>query len=276
MTHAVTIPEAQQSTALAAADVRVKFALLLVTSLIIFVWNNLAIQALTLAAMLCVVLGAGLGWATVSKLARLLAPAFVLIVLIQGLWSPFGSTPIAHLPQWVPLVGGAAFGQVEGVLFGLVVCCRLLVPLLAFTYLFATSTPNEVVLGLVRLGVPYKVAFLVSTTFRFVPFLLDEFNAIRDAQRLRGIDYDALRLPRRLLALGRLLVPVLVNSLNKAQQLDVALQARGFTGAAERTYLNPGRERMTAIEKAAIIALGAAFVAALVGRIGFGLGAAVL
>ena len=161
-------------------------------------------------------------------------------------------------------------------LFGFVVCCRLLVPLLAFAYLFSTSTPNEVVLGLVRIGVPYKVAFLVSTTFRFVPFLLEEFNAIRDAQRLRGIDYDALRLHRRLVALGRLLVPVLVNSLNKAQQLDIALQARGFTGAAERTYLHPGRERMTAAERAALVALAVLLVGSIASRAAFGVGGAVI
>ena len=275
MTHAVTMPDARQDTALAAVDVRAKFAVLACASLLIFAWNALALQLALMAAMIGLVLGAGLGWSTVGRLARLLLPAFVLITLIQGLWYPFGTMPVATVPDAVPWLGGRTLLTVEGVLFGLVVCCRLLVPLLAFAYLFSTATPNEVVLGLVRIGVPYKVAFLVSTTFRFVPFLLGEFEAIRDAQRLRGIDYDALRLPRRLLALGRLLVPVLVNALDKAQQLDIALQARGFTGSAERTYLHPGRARMTAAERAGVAGLAALLLGAVVARVAFGVGATV-
>ena len=276
MSPAALMPEVRADTAVATLDTRVKFAVLLAASLLIFVWNALALQGAMLAAMIALVLAAGLGWTTVGRLAKVLLPAFVLITLVQGLWYPFGTTPIAHLPEALPWLGGARLFTVEGVLFGLVVCCRLLVPLLAFAYLFSTSTPNEVVLALTRIRVPYKVAFLVSTTFRFVPFLLEEFNAIRDAQRLRGIDYDALRLHRRLLALGRLLVPVLINALHKAQALEIALQARGFTGAGERTQLYPGRERLSRIERGLVIGLLALFVLALVARIGFGVGARVV
>ena len=276
MSPAALMPEVRADTAVATLDTRVKFAVLLAASLLIFVWNALALQGAMLAAMIALVLAAGLGWTTVGRLAKVLLPAFVLITLVQGLWYPFGTTPIAHLPEALPWLGGARLFTVEGVLFGLVVCCRLLVPLLAFAYLFSTSTPNEVVLALTRVRVPYKVAFLVSTTFRFVPFLLEEFNAIRDAQRLRGIDYDALRLHRRLLALGRLLVPVLINALHKAQALEIALQARGFTGAGERTQLYPGRERLSRIERGLVIGLLALFVLALVARIGFGVGARVV
>lgn len=276
MTATLTMPETRRDTPAAAADVRVKFAVLLVASLVIFVWNSLAIQLTLLAAMVGLTLAAGLGWRAVGRLALLLSPAFVLILVIQGLWSPFGVTPVMRLPEGVPLLGGATVFYWEGLMFGLVVGCRLLVPLLAFQYLFSTSTPNEIVLGLVRIGVPYKVAFLVSTTFRFVPFLLEEYHAIRDAQRLRGIDYDRIGLAKRLLALGRLLVPLLVNCLDKAQQLEIALQARGFTGDAERTYLDPSRAELHRAERAAILGVFALLAAALVLRLGFGVGGEVL
>jgi energy-coupling factor transport system permease protein len=276
MTATLTMPETARDTPVAAADVRLKFAILGVASLVIFVWNTLAIQLGLLAAMIGLTLAAGLGWRAVGRLALLLSPAFVLIVIIQGLWSPFGVTPVMRMPEGVPLLGGATVFTWEGLMFGLVVACRLLVPLLAFQYLFATSTPNEIVLGLVRIGVPYKVAFLVSTTFRFVPFLLEEYNAIRDAQRLRGIDYDRIGIAKRLLALGRLLVPLLVNCLHKAQQLEIALQARGFTGAAERTYLDPSRAELSGVERAAIVGVVAFLLGAIVLRVGFGVGAEVL
>ena len=258
------------------ADVRVKFAVLVAVSLLIFVWNNLALQGALFLGMLALLLASGLGARPIARLMKLLIPAVILIMVIQGLWSPFGVTPVFVLPDGVPLLGGATVFRWEGLLFGLVVCCRIAVPLMAFQYLFSTSTPNQIVLGLVRVGVPYKVAFLVSTTFRFVPFLLEEYTAIRDAQRLRGIDLDTLGIARKLVATARLLVPLLVNCLNKAQQLEIALQARGFTGDADRTYLDPGRARMTVLEKAAVALLFGGLALAIVLRVGFGAGAEVL
>lgn len=257
-------------------DVRVKFALLLALSLLIFVWNSLALQATVLAFMVGFVLAAGVPGRAVAQLALMLWPAFALITLIQGLWSPYGETPVTHIPDAVPWLGGAVFLRWEGLAFGLTVCCRLLIPLLAFMFLFATSTPNAIVLGLVRIGVPYRVAFLVSTTFRFVPLLLEELSAMRDAQRLRGIDIDAMNMVRKLVLTGRMLVPLIVSSLRRAQQIEVALQSRGFSGSSERTFLESGRATMSASERLATAAILALVPVALALRLATGAGGAVL
>lgn len=263
-------------TALGATDVRVKFALLLSLSLLIFVWNSLALQAAVLLCMIGLVLAAGVPGAAVGQLALMLWPAFALITLIQGLWSPFGVTPVWHVPDSVPWLGGAVLFKWEGIAFGLTVCCRLLIPLLAFMFLFATSSPNAIVLGLVRIRVPYRVAFLVSTTFRFVPLLLEELSAMRDAQRLRGIDIDAMNLVRKLILTARMLVPLIVSSLRRAQQIEVALQSRGFSGSPDRTYLDAGRAQLNLGELTAIIVLLALTPAAVIARILTGFGETVL
>lgn len=249
----LTLDIQARPTRLGGVDVRLKFALLVSVSFLIFVWNSLALQALALGAMLLVVLTAGVRAREIARLVGLLWPAFALIVMIQGLWSPLGRTPVWHLPEGLPWLGGAVFFRWEGIAFGLTVCCRLLIPLLAFLFLFATSSPNAIVLGLVRMRVPFRVAFLVSTTFRFVPLLLEELSAMRDAQRLRGIDVDAMSIGRKLVLNGRMLVPLIVTSLRRAQQMEVALQARGFSGSEKRTYLDAGRERLRAGEWLAVI-----------------------
>ena len=138
----------------------------------------------------------------------MLLPALVLIVVVQGLWSPFGVTPVFTVPPDVPVLGGLNIFYVEGLLFGLSVCCRLLIPMLAFQLVFMTSEPTDIVLGLVRIGIPYRVAFLFSTTFRFVPLLFQELEGMKEAQRLRGIDLDGIGMVRKLVALARLLVPL--------------------------------------------------------------------
>lgn len=263
-------------TPLGDVDVRVKMALLVCVSFLIFVWNSLPLQAAAAAAMLLLVLAAGIRAADVGRLVLMLVPAFAIIVVVQGLWSPLGLTPVWHLPQGLPWIGGATVFHWEGIAFGLAVCCRLLTPLLAFLFLFATSAPNAIVLGLVRMRVPYRVAFLVSTTFRFVPLLLGELSAMRDAQRLRGIDVDRMSIAGKLVLNGRMLVPLIVASLRRAQQIEVALQARGFSGSNDRTYLDGGRAHLAAGEWLAIAALLALPPCALLLRLSTGTGSSVL
>lgn len=260
----------------AALDFRVKLVGLLLASTLIFVWNNLFAQALLLATVVALMLAARTPAATLWRLVRLTLPALALICVIQGLWSPYGIHPVFTVPAAVPLLGGAHVFTVQGLLFGLVVGCRILVPLLAFQLAFSTTEPNDIVLGLTRLRVPYRVALLFSTTFRFVPLLLEEFQSIKDAQRLRGIDLDSFGIPRKLLAMGRMLVPLITGCLAKAQLMEIALQARGFTGSADRTQLHPGRERLTAVERSLIGGALFFWIAAIAARIGLGLGGTVL
>ncbi|PDQ21923.1 cobalt transporter [Mesorhizobium sanjuanii] len=263
-------------TIFARADMRVKFALLLLASSLIFVWNSIVLQAAFLAVIVGLMFSAGVTAATIRKLTLIVLPALVLITVIQGLWSPFGKTPVFTVPAGVPLIGSLNIFYVEGLLFGLVVCCRVLIPMLAFQLVFMTSQPNDIVLGLVRIGVPYRIAFLFSTTFRFVPLLFQELEGIKEAQRLRGIDIDGIGMLRKLIALGRMLVPLIMISLTKAQLMEIALQAKAFSGSADRTSLHPSREKLSAGEILAIGACFAVFAAALAGRLWFGFGGEVL
>jgi energy-coupling factor transport system permease protein len=270
------LQELSGQSAVARLDMRVKFALLLAASTLIFVWNNLLLQGLSLAVVLALMLSAGVRLATIRRLVTILMPALILITVIQGLWSPFGATPVLELPSAWPLVGGWTIFHVEGLLFGLVVCCRLLIPMLAFQLVFMTSEPRDIVLGLVRIGVPYRIAFLVSTTFRFVPLLLSELEGLKEAQRLRGIDVDRVGIHRKMTLLARLLVPLILNCLAKAQHMEIALQSKAFPGTTARTRLDPARARLTTSERLLIALCLALPVAALAGRIATGFGGDVL
>ena len=263
-------------TAVARLDMRVKFAFLLMASTLIFVWNSLLLQAVCLAAIVTLMLAAGVRFATLWRLLTILMPALILITVIQGLWSPFGVTPLITLPADWRFVGGWNIFHLEGLLFGLVVCCRLLIPMFAFQLVFMTSEPSDIVLGLVRIGIPYRVAFLFSTTLRFVPLLLGEFESMKEAQRLRGIDVDRAGMLRKVTLLARLLVPLILNCLTKAQHMEIALQAKAFTGSMDRTQLNPARERMTTRERALMLLCLALPAAALAARLAYGFGGDVI
>src|SRR5690349_12055948 len=80
--------------AIARLDMRVKFALLLMASTLIFIWNSVLLQAALLAAIVALMLAAGVRLSTLRSLVVILMPALILITIIQGLWSPFGVTPV--------------------------------------------------------------------------------------------------------------------------------------------------------------------------------------
>lgn len=263
-------------TAVAHLDMRVKFALLFMASTIIFIWNNLLLQALVLVLMVALMLAAQVPGATIRRLVLILSPALIMISVIQGLWSPFGVVPVFTVPAGVPWIGGWHIFYVEGLLFGLTICCRLLIPMFAFQLVFMTSDPRDIVVGLARIGVPYRVAFLFSTTFRFVPLLFEEMEGIKEAQRLRGVDIDGLGFVRKLIALSRMLVPLVIICLNKAQLMEIALQAKAFTGSGDRTYLHPTREQLSTIEKLLIAVFLLSPMVALALRLGYGFGGTVL
>jgi len=263
-------------TAVANLDMRVKFALLFLASTIIFIWNNLLLQLTMLVFVVGLMIAAKVPGATIRRLFLILSPALVMITVIQGLWSPFGHTPVFVVPEGAPLIGSWRIFYVEGLFFGLAVCCRLLIPMFAFQLVFMTSDPRDIVLGLARIGVPYRIAFLFSTTFRFVPLLFEEMEGIKEAQRLRGVDIDSLGLARKLIAMARMLVPLVMICLNKAQLMEIALQAKAFTGSGDRTYLHPTRELLSAAEKLLIAVFLAAPAIALALRLLTGFGGSVL
>ena len=65
---------------------------------------------------------------------------------------------------------------------------------------------------------PEKFALAAAVTIRFIPVLLDQFNAIREAQQVRGGGRNMIFL----------LPPLLIRTLRMADDLADAIDARGF------------------------------------------------
>jgi len=89
-----------------------------------------------------------------------------------------------------------------------------------------------------RLGIPYKFAFAVDLTFRFIPSLANEFAQTIDAQRVRGFDPSAghagfLRKVRRMIPI---LTPLTVNAIAGAEDTIDAMDLRAF-GTGKRTWI---------------------------------------
>jgi energy-coupling factor transport system permease protein len=98
---------------------------------------------------------------------------------------------------------------------------------------FRAIGPNDMGDALRLLGVPFGLTFIFTSGMRYVPLLALKIRHIMDAQRSRGIDLrPRLRNARNYLSL---LMPLLVQSFLLADDLAVAMEARGF-GRKGRTF----------------------------------------
>jgi len=119
---------------------------------------------------------------------------------------------------------------------------------------FASLHPEEVGAALAALKIPPGPAFMLTAGLRYVPLIEQKIRSIRDAQQARGID---LRL--KLADIGNwtaLLLPLLVQCFLLADELALALEARGFSGEGRTSrHLERLRLQDGAIMVAALCAL---------------------
>jgi energy-coupling factor transport system permease protein len=253
-------------------DVRVKLLFIFLVSTLIFVWENVFYQAAMFLVVMLLVFSSHLDRKLIQKLFAIMIPFTIIMILIQGLWSPIGQTALLTLPEWVPYIGGKLALHWEGLVFGVMVAFRLLSPLFALPLVVMTTDVNDLVVGLVRLRIPFKVAFIFSIALRFVPFIFSEIGSIMEAQRLRGLALEKMNFFRRIPVFASMLVPLILGSLLKAQTLEIVLQSKAFSGSPERTFLNESEVRLRPIDYALLVGGIVFFVGAIVTRLTLGWG----
>lgn len=80
-------------------------------------------------------------------------------------------------------------------------------------------------MGLVTLGMPYKMAFSFSMSLRFVPLIINDLHTIKDAQRSRALEMDKGSLYGRIKRMWYL-IPLSSRALGLIKQISVSLEAR--------------------------------------------------
>jgi len=146
-------------------------------------------------------------------------------------WSIFtrGSTPLFWRVTW------------EGLSFGIGAAIKIDGMIISGLIFLSTTRIEEIVLGLIRLRVPYQAAFAFSLGIRMVPTIIGTAMTVIEAQRSRGLDLESGGLLGRLRNHIPLLVPIFLQTLRGTDQLAKALESRGFGAPRERSsYLEIG------------------------------------
>ena len=111
------------------------------------------------------------------------------------------------------------------------------------TVVTVTTTPLQLADALEALMKPLKylrvpvsqLAMMVSIALRFVPTIMDEVGMIMNAQRARGMDFSSGSLFTRAKRLVPVMIPLFVAAFKRAEELAVAMEARGYDPNQART-----------------------------------------
>lgn len=141
-----------------------------------------------------------------------------------------------HVFFRVPLLGTPI--SAESVTYAIAQFCRFLSMAAIGLPIAYAIAPNDIGPAFARLGVPYKFAYGMELTFRFVPSLAADMQTTIDAQRLRGYDWErrGRGVVGRVTRVIPLLTPVTINAIVGAEDTIDAMDLRGF-GTQRRTWL---------------------------------------
>ncbi len=120
---------------------------------------------------------------------------------------------------------------------------RIVLVVMGTALLTLTTTPVEIADGIESLLTPLKwikfpvheFALIMSIALRFIPTLMDETDRIISAQKARGADFESGNIFKRIKALVPILIPLLISSFRRADELGDAMDARCYSGAKGRT-----------------------------------------
>jgi energy-coupling factor transport system permease protein len=171
-------------------------------------------------------------WLPFIRLALYLSAA---VILINALVSSQGTHTLFEAPFHLPLVGAPVI-TLEAVIYGVTMSIRLLSIISAFAILTLTVNPDDMMLAMIKMKLPYKSVLVATLSTRFVPTLLDDIERITDVQRSRGLELDKGRLVQRIRGRTSIVTALLSNSLDRAVRVAEAMESRAFGSGRNRTF----------------------------------------
>ena len=145
----------------------------------------------------------------------------VIVLVTAGTWSFFYGDDLRFSTD------GLWYGVTMGLKLGTFFACGIL--------FLATTKVEELAAALRVLKVPYYFGFTLTLAVRLVPVFFGAAVAVHEAQRCRGLDFGRGSVGTRLRQYARLVVPVFLGALRRADRMAMALEIRGFNSGRTRT-----------------------------------------
>ena len=91
-----------------------------------------------------------------------------------------------------------------------------------------TTHPSQFASSMNQIGIPYKIAYSVSLTLRYIPDLQEEFYLIRMSQKAK--------LSQRIKGNLQIIIPLIFSSLERIDTIATAMELRRFGKNKKRTW----------------------------------------
>lgn len=236
-------------------DPRVKISLLFFYIVAVFVFDTYTSYAVLTLMALSIIL---LSKVPLMMILRSLRPIIFLVVFTMLFHVFATSSTLSSDEVTVLWQGGIFIITEEGIIKGLFYSLRLMLLIACSSLLMFTTPPlmltdalEDLMGPLKKVGFPaHELAMIMTIAMRFIPTLMEEADKIMKAQQARGIDFEG-NIIRRMKQLIPILVPLFVSAFRRADELAMAMEARGYHGGIGRT-----RMKKLQVHKRDYIAIG--------------------
>jgi len=208
-------------------DARPKIAFVLAIFMLSILISDIFYLAVFLAFAMLVVMVAKVLRATLSLLKYTVYVAAFLF-LFSILFSQ-GSTVIFTI--WIIQV------TQESILFATSMSLRLFLAIVAFSVLTFTVHPDDLLKILSRFGVKSMTVLSIAT--RMYPTIAADSGNIEDAMKARGVEFDKGNFIAKAKARAPVMMPLLLNSMDRSMEVAEAMEARGFGARRRTSYYDP-------------------------------------
>ena len=160
------------------------------------------------------------------------------LITLMGFFILYAPCVMSALIARSPLlftIGPVAF-RLAGVLLSLATCLRLLAFYVVMLAFMLTTDATDLVRALVQQWhVNYRLGYAVMIAYRLLPWLEQELQLIRVAQKVRGVtDHRGVR--AELEKTRRAFFPLFASAMRHAERKALAMDARAFGAYPTRTY----------------------------------------
>ena len=129
-----------------------------------------------------------------------------------------------------PIIGritGGIYLYKEGIIYGLIQSLRILSVMFMATSIVISTHPSQMITALNKVHIPKEISFIIATSIRFLPHMIEETKRIWTAIRLKGFKLNNTH--NAIKAFKYVLSPLIINSLRQARLVALAAEVRGYS-----------------------------------------------
>ena len=175
-------------------------------TVLVFVIDTLIIAAVQMLFFLCLCCTAGIPLKKIFPHFKFLSILIVVVAALQLLWG-------------------------QGLSAGLMIGCRIIALVVLMPMLTMTTDTQLLALGMTRLGLHYRTAFIITAALNVIPSFEEEARLIVDARKLRGIRSARAR------EYPAIVFPLIIKAMRQAHMTALAMDSRAFGAYRTRTWL---------------------------------------